>query len=146
MTRQGFVLYFLMTSLTTVFPPNSHAELNIHEREELLLDDDDINHLLSEMHDFLVTIQQVTEGLENDDMNQIIYAANASGTASVKNISENLKFSLPMEFKKMGFATRKKFDQIALDAKQFGDKDHTLSQLNQVLTLCTNCHSRYRVE
>ena len=128
------------------FIVNSNAGQNNDVREELLLSDDDITYLLSEMRKFLVTIQQITEGMEKEDMSQIIHAAKASGTSSVKKVSEGLKSTLPIEFKKMGYATRKSFDELAMDAEQFGDKDHTLSQLNQVLTLCTQCHSKYKVE
>lgn len=146
MIRSSFVLYFLIVPLTMFFIVDSNADQKNDEREELLLGDDDITYLLSEMRKFLVTIQQVTEGMEKDDMNQIIHAAKASGTSSVKKVSEGLKSTLPIEFKKMGYATRKSFDELAMDAEQFGDKDHTLSQLNHVLTLCTQCHSKYKVE
>ena len=146
MTQLRLVSYPLIATSTMMLVLNSYAVLKNDEREEILLADDDISHLSNEMHGFLVTIQQVTEGIEKDNMNQVFHAAKASGLSSIKNISGTLKSSLPTEFKKMGYATRKSFEQLAIDAEQFGDKEHTLSQLNQVLTLCTNCHSKYKVE
>ena len=53
---------------------------------------------------------------------------------------------LPLAFKKLGFDTHARFDELALDAEQLGDRDHALAQLNAILMNCVACHAAYRFE
>lgn len=101
--------------------------------------------MLAEMRNFLIGVQQILEGIEKDNMSQIASAAKKIGTADMAQVPGSLMGKLPLAFKKMGRATHKAFDQIAMDAEQLGDKDHTLSQLNQILPTCIACHSLYKV-
>ena len=146
MSRLRLLLSLLITSLSPLITINSNANPSMDTREELFLADDDIAYMNKEMQRFLYVIQQVTEGMKNNDMSQISHAAKAMGTSSVRQVPGDLKSALPMDFKKMGYATRRTFEQLAMDAEQLGDKEHTLSQLNEILTLCTACHSRYKVQ
>lgn len=52
----------------------------------------------------------------------------------------------PVSFKKLGSDTHRKFDELALDAEQLGDKDHALSQLGSLLNNCVSCHSSFRLD
>ncbi len=49
-------------------------------------------------------------------------------------------------FKKLGFDTHSKFDQLAMDAESFSDADHSLEQLATLLQNCVACHAVYRFE
>jgi cytochrome c556 len=53
---------------------------------------------------------------------------------------------LPMEFKQLGFDTHTKFDQLALDAEQMGDKDQVLEQVGKLMQNCVACHAAYRID
>ena len=46
----------------------------------------------------------------------------------------------------MTILTEKDFDQLALDAEEFGDSDHALSQLSILMENCTACHAAYRFD
>ncbi|NOY15605.1 MAG: cytochrome c, partial [Gammaproteobacteria bacterium] len=52
---------------------------------------------------------------------------------------------LPLAFKKLGFDTHAKFDQLAMDANDLGDRDHTLQQLSTLMENCVACHAAYRI-
>jgi cytochrome c556 len=53
---------------------------------------------------------------------------------------------LPLAFKQLSVDTHAKFDELALDAEQLGDPDHTLAQLNRLMQNCVSCHAAYRFE
>jgi len=51
-----------------------------------------------------------------------------------------------MQFKQSGSDTHARFDQLALDAEEFGDGGHVLSQLATLLQNCVSCHAAYRID
>jgi len=53
---------------------------------------------------------------------------------------------LPIEFKKLGFDTHLKFDQLALNAEDFGDNNQVLIQLSNLMQNCVACHAAYRID
>ena len=53
---------------------------------------------------------------------------------------------LPLAFKKLGFDTHTKFDQLAMDADDLGDSKHALVQLSDLMHNCVACHETYRID
>jgi cytochrome c556 len=53
---------------------------------------------------------------------------------------------LPLDFKQLGMGTHKAFDQLAIDAKDLGDKQQTIEQLGQLMNNCVACHKLYRID
>ena len=100
--------------------------------------------VLSEMRIFLQSVQQITRGIADNDMQQVITQARLSGRAAQQEVPESLVGKLPIAFKKLGFDTHTKFDQLALDAEQLGDPDHALSQLAALTENCVSCHATFR--
>ena len=149
MARLGWILFIIMTLITMAlaykFIYSGHTEMAPDNRTALILEDFERDFMLSEMRGFLVAVQQLTDGIEKDDMSQITNAARKVGTADLGHVPGSFMGKLPLAFKKMGMSTHKAFDQLAMDAEQLGDKEHTLSQLNQILPTCTACHALYRV-
>jgi hypothetical protein len=72
--------------------------------------------------------------------------ARKSGRNAQLEVPGSLIGKLPLPFKKLGFDTHAKFDELALDAEHFGDRDHSLSQMNTLLKNCVACHAVYRFE
>ncbi len=70
-------------------------------------------------------------------------SARKSGRNAQMEVPGSLIGKLPLQFKKLGFDTRAKFDELALDAEQLGDRDHTLSQLSELLNNCVTCHAAF---
>ncbi len=50
-----------------------------------------------------------------------------------------------MGLKQLGLDTHRKFDRLALDVEQLGDKRQTLEQLGTLLRNCVGCHAAYRL-
>ncbi|MCP4188465.1 MAG: hypothetical protein GY763_12755 [Gammaproteobacteria bacterium] len=102
--------------------------------------------ILHEMRTFLATIQQITLGISEDNMELIAESARKVGSAAQAEVPGTLVGKLPMEFKQLGFDTHTKFDQIAMDAEDLGDSDHALSQLSTLIQNCVSCHAVYRID
>ena len=102
------------------------------------------NLVLTEMRAFLESIQQVTKGITADDMKLVAEYARKSGKAAQGEVPGTLVGKLPLQFKKLGFDTHAKFDQLALDAEEFGDSSHALLQLSTLMENCIACHAAYR--
>ena len=102
--------------------------------------------VLTEMRTFLESIQQVTKGTIADDMKLVAESARKSGKAAQGAVPGTLVGKLPVAFKKLGFDTHARFDQLALDAEEFGDSDHAMSQLSTLMENCVACHAAYRFD
>ncbi len=102
--------------------------------------------VLSEMRVFLQSVQQITSGISKEDMELVASSARNSGSSAQIAVPGTLIGKLPIGFKKLGFDTHAKFDELALDAQQLGDSNHTLSQLSTLLENCVSCHAAFRFE
>jgi len=102
--------------------------------------------VLSEMRIFLQSVQQITKNISEDKLDLVANAARKSGRNAQAEVPGSLIGKLPLEFKKLGSATHAKFDELALDAEQLGDPDHTLMQLGSLLENCVSCHAAFKFE
>ena len=79
-------------------------------------------------------------------MNKVKEAALMVGNQAQKGMPGSLVGKLPLAFKKLGFDTHNKFDELALNAEQLGDPDHSLRQLSALMNNCVACHSVYKID
>jgi len=114
-------------------------------RLSLQLTDSERNLVLSEMRQFLASVQLITTAIASEDMTSIVSSARRVGMGAQGDVPVSLMGKLPLEFKKLGFDTHTKFDTLALDAEQLGDPQHTLEQLSQLMQNCVGCHAAYRI-
>ena len=103
------------------------------------------NLVLTEMRAFLVSVQAVMNAALAGDMSAVAKAARKSGVPSQDQVPSSLVGKLPLSFKTMGFDTHRAFDQLALDAEQLGDPEHSLQQLGNLMNNCIACHQAYRL-
>jgi superfamily I DNA/RNA helicase len=122
------------------------VEQSADGRLAIQLDDNERQLVLSEMRAFLASVQQITRGISETDMQLVAASARDVGLASQQDVPGSLIGKLPLPFKKLGRDTHAKFDEIALDAEQFEDSGHSLSQLEKLLQNCVACHAAYRFE
>lgn len=148
--KLGWILFFIMTAVASAlaykFILKGDVEIAPDGRSSILLDEPERAFFLNEMRNFLIAVQKISEGIEKDDMVQIAAAAKTVGSGDLAHVPPGIMGKLPLTAKKMGLSTHKAFDQMAMDAESLGDKDHILSQLNQILPTCTACHSLYKVK
>lgn len=102
--------------------------------------------VLAEMRTFLLSVQQITNGLSNNDMQQVAQAARQVGMRTAGQVPGSLMGKLPVGFKRLGMDTHGKFDRMALDAGDIGDKGLVLEQLTELMQNCVACHEIYRFE
>ena len=149
MAKLGWILFLVMTIIASAlaykFILKGETEVAPDGRTTILFNESERTFFLNEMRNFLIAVQQVTDGIEKDDMSQVATAARKVGSEDLGHVPTGIMAKLPLATKKMGLSTHKAFDQMAMDAESLGDKDHSLSQLNKILSTCTACHSLYRV-
>lgn len=133
-------------SLIYLFVIKGNTEkTNDDERTTILMTKENKDFVLAEMRDFLESVQQINEGILNDDSNKIINAGNKSGGCVIAQAPKGLLKTLPGGFKALGFSTHDMFDKIAQSAKQNFNKQQTQTQLNTLLNNCIACHKSYKI-
>lgn len=114
-------------------------------RVAVVLSKDERNLILSEMRNFLISTQQISEAITNDDMELVASLAKSAGMAAEENTPGSLLAKIPLSMKTLGFDTRKKFDQIAADAAELKIPVHSRRQLDQLLKNCIACHASFKI-
>lgn len=133
----GLIYFFVFKG--DVIPLKDH-------RKAIVMSSDNKNIVLKEMRDFLQSIQQINEGIIENNAEKIIKSATASGRSVEQEIPKGLIKSLPIDFKKMGFGTHDLFDEIADSAKVNFNAKTTHRQLNTLLNRCVACHQIYQIK
>ena len=115
-------------------------------RNAIILTPDERNLVLEEMRTFLETVRLITIALGKDDMPGIVEPATKVGMTSSGEVPPGLRNKLPGQFKILAMNTHKAFDLIALDATALEDRQHTLTQLGELMSNCVSCHAIFRLE
>ncbi len=115
-------------------------------RTAILLDASERNLVLAEMRAFLTSVQKINQGVAEDNMELVAEYARKSGKAAQGEVPGTLIGKLPLQFKKLGGDTHAKFDQLAMDADDLGDRDQALEQLSTLMENCVACHATYRID
>ena len=136
----------VVAGMTYKFIVQGAVEQGVDGRLAIQLDDHERQLVLSEMRAFLESVQQIMHGISDNDMKLVATSASSVGLASQQAVPGSLIAKLPLSFKKLGRDTHAKFDELALDAGQFGDSGHSLSQLGNLMQNCVACHAAYRFE
>ena len=140
------VLVLLSAAVTYKFVIQGQVTDSADGRTAILLEGNERDLVLSEMRVFLESVQLITSGISENDMTRVASAARQSGSNAQMAVPGSLVGKLPLAFKTLGFDTHARFDELALDAEQLGDRDHALAQLNAILMNCVACHATYRFE
>ena len=117
------------------------------QRSEIALADSESAFIRREMRGLLESVRDILEAAQAGDHARIATVARRSGMngPEATHIPKSLVPKLPPEFKKLGLATHRGFDQIALDAEQIGAADLAVKQLVQVMGNCVACHASWRL-
>ena len=123
----------------------AHTQVGTDGRAEIALTAADRDIVLAEMRALLGAVQGVTTALTQNDLKQVAEQSRSVGLAAMGQVPPSLMQALPLEFKTMGRSMHAEFDQIALDAEQVADREHSLQQLSALLGQCVACHATYRL-
>ena len=99
--------------------------------------------VMAEMRQMLASVQGVTDGLSRNDMKSVAEAASSSGPSMMMGLPAQIRMKFPEQFKQMGMATHKVFEQIAREASM-KDPGPVLEQLSSAMQNCIACHATYR--
>lgn len=115
-------------------------------RTAILLAPGERDLVLTEMRAFLQAVQAISQALGDGDPAAAAGAARAVGVAAADEVPLSLMAKLPIGFKQLGLATHRAFDQLALDAEDIADPEHTQAQLSALLGNCVGCHAAFRID
>jgi multidrug efflux pump subunit AcrB len=103
------------------------------------------NLILNEMRNFLVSTQNISEAITNNDLKLAAKLASRAGMQAEKNTPGSLLSKIPLAMKTLGFDTRQKFDQISSDATMLKEANHSRKQLDQLMKNCIACHASFKL-
>lgn len=115
-------------------------------RTAVLMSPGERDLVLAEMRGFLEAVQRITAAVSRDDAAAVTAAAWRVGAAAQRGVPASLAGKLPVEFKTLGFDTHERFDQLAMDAEQFGDTGVVLPAFAELMNNCVGCHAVYRID
>jgi hypothetical protein len=102
--------------------------------------------VMSEMRDYLEVINEIQQGLAENDPNKIVKAATRQGKISLEETPVRLLKLSPLACKQMGFKGHDIFQAIADSAKVHFSKSTVNRQLAELTNNCIVCHRTYKVE
>lgn len=117
----------------------------VDQRQILLMNEMQRNHLLGEMRMLLTGIGAILEALAQDDRAAVARHARSLGMNMPHKMEGHMDNILPEQFMQLGMAMHKEFDRIAQDAQSEKDTKHLLQQLSETLGRCTACHATYQI-
>jgi len=132
----GIYKFIFQGSVSPKPDGRSSVQLNVNERDLIL----------TEMRAFLSSVQKITQGIAENDMRVVSEYALQVGKASQAKVPGTLIGKMPLTFKRLGFDTHSKFEQLAIDANDLGDGSYTLKQLSDLMQNCVTCHESYRID
>ncbi len=115
-------------------------------REAILLLPGERDLVLGEMRAFLMAVQQITQAVADGDAEAVGRAARAVGAGAQQGVPATLVGKLPLAFKRLGFDTHRRFDELALNAEQLGDSAEVPAELAALMQNCVACHAAYRID
>lgn len=132
----GFAVKFMVLGSTeTADDGRTQVLLTINERAQVL----------GEMRQLLASTQQVIEGLSEQDLDKVVEAASEVGMQATSTMDITLKAKLPMDFKKLGFATHQSFDDMARMAKEGKSVQAIQAKLARTMNQCVACHASFQL-
>jgi hypothetical protein len=116
---------------------------SVDGRLAVQLTKDERNALLLEMRTWLQNTQAILAAANAGDMATVVRTAKASGMAAEAETPAALFRKIPVEMKRLGFATRGLFDDIAGEAEKTKDPQRVLAQLAAAMNNCIACHATF---
>ncbi|MHA1545081.1 MAG: hypothetical protein ACTSUY_01485 [Alphaproteobacteria bacterium] len=138
------MLIAAITTMAYLFVIRGNVTSSDDGRTAIVLSASERDLVLGEMRGFLESIEAITNGLAEDNMEDVAQSAHQVGMASAGQAPVGLMAKLPIEFKTLGMATHKAFDDLAREATDMGDEKVALAKLGALMNNCTSCHATFR--
>lgn len=138
------LLLLVLGALGFVMTKGSVGEV-VDGRTSVVLTTDERNLVLSEMRDFLISVQSVSQAITEKDMAKVEKLAHEAGMAAELNTPGELLRKIPGAMKTLGFGTRGLFDNISAAAKEGKSPEELRKQLDSLMNNCIACHATFRL-
>ncbi len=102
--------------------------------------------VLDEMRDYLEVINEIQQGLAENNSQKIVTAATRQGQVSLEATPVRLLKLSPLACKTMGFKGHNIFQAIADSARINFNRTTTINQLAELTNNCIACHRTYKLE
>ncbi len=150
-SRLGFIL-ILLAGCSSPDPSStelqaSHSQPDPDQRIVVSLTAEQRLHVLEEMNQFLLSTQEIVEGLASDDA-ELIQSAVSDGLGRGQGQGQGqglVKGALPTEFRQMGSAMKVELRKIDTLSKAGAENAEILDQLSSTLMYCSSCHGSYQI-
>jgi len=113
-------------------------------RQAVIISKDERNALLLEMRTWLESAQGVLAAANKGNMAEVATIARVSGMAAEAETPGSLFAKIPIAMKTLGFATRARFDDMAVMAEEGKDSKEISAYLADTMNNCIACHAMYR--
>lgn len=97
----------------------------------------------TEMRQMLSALNGVLAAIARNDIPAVADAARSGGTAIAIDADPALAERLPMEFRRLGMETHRRFDTLAEAAASGAPRDSLLQRVGALTTNCVACHETY---
>ncbi|MDH5546426.1 MAG: hypothetical protein OEZ43_12600 [Gammaproteobacteria bacterium] len=134
------VFLALLSNASLVRAQDTSADM----RTPIELDPEAKAFVLAEMRHLLESVQTIMDAALRKDMNSVVSTATPMGMAAMQATPPQIGKQLPMTFRQMGRGVHEAMDVIARDARDFGEPNNTLEQVNAMLKSCVDCHRVFR--
>lgn len=142
--RPTLLTFSLLAALSTPLTALADAP-PAPARQNIALPAADRAQILSEMREFLETVQVIVRDANTNDMPAVERAARKMGVSAMHDMPPALMQRLPDGFKMQGKHMHMSFETIADDARDLQSPQHSLQQLGQALGQCNACHRSYEL-
>ncbi|MBT3723385.1 MAG: hypothetical protein HOM14_17745 [Gammaproteobacteria bacterium] len=131
---------------TLIFFSNNIFADNIDGRVAIKVSSKVKIQILEDMRKNLTSIQLIVAALANEDFEQVVKIAGELGSMDHTEEAMMRRKSLSEEYRSLGPQLHMGFQSLSRDARDFGDVQHSLGQLSNVMNVCVACHQGYRLE
>lgn len=138
------LLLLLLGALVWIFGVRGSIAPSADGRTAVLVTEGERDIVLAEMRAMLEATQTIVAAIATNDGAAIAAASYAVGMASTGDAPMALMAKLPLEFKMLGLATHRRFDDLAAIAGDSGDLNAATGALGDLMLNCTSCHASYR--
>lgn len=117
------------------------------DRQPITLMEHERAFIRREMRGFLDGIREILDAAAAGDRARVVAAARRAGMNGPESdhIPKSLGPKLPMEFKQLGLATHRGFDQIAQEVER-SDASQAPRRVADIMGNCVACHATWRVD
>lgn len=149
LAKIAILLWFVTTATIGYFLYFGNTSTSLDTRTAIHLTPAERQLVLTEMRALLEAVNGMLAGLGEKDYEKAAKSAEAVGmglVASLEHQEKTILLKLPVSFKKMGFGTHEKFDEIASKIRKKEEIHNILKEMDDLTKNCVACHAGYKIE